>query len=54
MKCIRKVIVLLMLSLIGVFGTTIYAAEGNEGSNVVVKSEQKDGKTIEMRLHPLN
>lgn len=47
MKCIRKVIVLLMLSLIGVFGTTIYAAEGNEGSNVVVKSEQKDGKTIE-------
>lgn len=47
MKCIRKVIVLFMLSLIGVFGTTIYAANTTEGSNVIVKSEQKDGKTIE-------
>lgn len=44
MNGIKKVMILLMLSLIGVFGTTIYAAEG---SNVVVKSEQKDGKTIE-------
>ncbi len=44
MKYIKKIIVLCMLSLMGVFSTTIYAAES---SNVVVKSEQKDDKTIE-------
>lgn len=44
MKSIKKAVLLLLLGLISVFGTTIYAAEG---SNVVVKSEQKDGKTVE-------
>lgn len=46
MQYMKKVVMLMMLSLIGLFGTTIYAAD-TESSNVVIKSEQKDGKTIE-------
>ena len=45
MNYIRKIIVLSMLCLMPIIGTTIYAAD--EASNVIVESEQRDGKTVE-------